>query len=152
QRADAVACLQAGLKALPREYHVDLLWTLTNVLLDMNGPKELAQAREYTARLRQVYMTPGAVDCLDARLLMAKGEWARAVRILERVRPRLEAGPQLTVQLDLFLARCYEQLDDPVRRQDAYERAAKANGPKADHKSGAALLGWASALWAMDKP
>jgi tetratricopeptide (TPR) repeat protein len=147
RRPEALACLKDALKTLPREHHVDVLWSLTNLLLDMNEPGTLREAREHIARLQKAALPPGATDYLDARLLMGQRDWAGAARILERIRPRLDYAANLVQEVNLYLGQCYEELEDPGRRLDAYTLAVKANP-----KSVPARLGLAAAQGAMEKP
>ncbi len=139
RRPQAIACLRRGLEILPPAEHADLRWTLANLLLDVNADRE---ARAEIARLRQANFHAGAVQYLDARLRLCRSEWAGAAGVLERVRPKLEDSPELSTQVDLFLGRCYEQLDDMARRFDAYSRAVRR-----DPRSAVARRGLGATLW-----
>jgi tetratricopeptide (TPR) repeat protein len=144
RRKEALDHLRKGIQALPGPEHRDLLWTLANLLLDMrrDGP-----AQKEIANLRRIGLLPEAVTYLEGRLCMCRGQWARAARLFEGVRPKLEITPALIPRIDRFLGQCYEQLDEPVKRLGAYERAVAR-----DPKSAEGLAGLASALWAKGRP
>jgi tetratricopeptide (TPR) repeat protein len=146
QRDKAISCLKQGLKTLPGDTHADLVWTISNLLLDINKPKELKEARENIAKLQRARLMAGAMDYLEARLLMCEGDWAKAARVLKRIQPKMEAAPELLTQIHLYLGQCYEQLDEPAKRLAAYQRAADG-----DQKSVAARIGRGDALWAMGR-
>jgi tetratricopeptide (TPR) repeat protein len=140
RREEALAHLRRGIRALPGPEHRDLLWSLANLLLDMNraGP-----AAKEIANLRRIGLLPEAVTYLDGRLCMCRHRWAQAARLLEGVRPKLEITPNLIPCIDRFLGQCYEEMDEPIKRLGAFERAVTR-----DPKSATGILGLASALWA----
>jgi len=91
-------------------------------------------ARKELARLEKGGYSPAALDYLNARLLVNEGKWSQAVRRLEQARAALEAMPALDrdgesflAQTNVYLGRCYEQLNDPGRQKAAYERLAARN-------------------------
>jgi tetratricopeptide (TPR) repeat protein len=141
RREQAIAILRQGLKSLPSQAHPNLHWTLANLLLDGN---EQDKAEKEIALLRKASAAPAAVDYLQARLCLCREQWARAARMLERVRPRLGGSGELTAQIDLYLGQCYVQLDEPLRRRGAFKSAAER-----DPQSPAALLGQGAAELAL---
>ncbi len=146
---EAVARLKEGLEALPDQ--PDLLWLLANVLLDDGDPDAAAKATE---RLRQAGGPPTGVDYLQARTLLGQGRWPEAARLLENTRPVMErdgAAAGLLDQVDLYLAACYEQMDEPAQRLASFERitARAARRGDAGDTLSAAMRGRANVLWAL---
>jgi tetratricopeptide (TPR) repeat protein len=130
----AIVRLQEGLKKVPGKNDINLLWTLANLLLDDIKPADpgpgLKKAAAQIAKLRQADCLPDWVTFLEARLDIARGDWARAARSLERIRPKLEKEKAISAQVNLYLGRCYVELDEPRGRLLAYQRAVK-NDPTA---------------------
>src|SRR5262249_40317950 len=54
------------------------------------------------------------VEYLQARSLMQQGRWAEAVKVLEAIRPRLKATPELAREVELYVGQCYGRLDEPA--------------------------------------
>lgn len=142
--ADALACLRDGVKAVSARMQGELRWTLANLLLDQ---AQTDDARKELARLEKGGYSPAAIDYLNARLLVGDGKWSQAARRFEQSRAALEALPALDRdgetflgQINLYLGRCYEQLNDPGRQMAAYGRLASRNP-----SSSAAHLSLASA-------
>ena len=77
--------------------------------------------------MRRANVERGRLDYLVSRMQLARGEWAAAARTLERALPLLDAYPALLDQVDLLLGACYEQLDAPGMRVNAYARIAARN-------------------------
>src|SRR5262249_14902587 len=73
-------------------------------------------------------------------------EWAQAEQLLKGARQDLTADRALTNQIDVYLGRCYEHLQDPVQMESAFQRVL-GNEPG----SVQARLGVASALWQQGK-
>jgi tetratricopeptide (TPR) repeat protein len=118
-RARAVACLRQGAKVVKRQGQFELLWDLANLLID---GVERDEADAVIAEIRQTDASPASVDYLNARQRIQQGHWPEAAGLLERARPHFEGVPELVKQVDLLLAECYGQLDEPKRQQAAYER------------------------------
>jgi tetratricopeptide (TPR) repeat protein len=142
--ADAVACLREGIKSVTSRQQGELRWTLANLLLDQGKADE---AQEELARLEKGGYSRAALDYVSARLLVGEGKWSPAAHRFEQVRASLEAMPTLDrdgemflSQTNLYLGRCYEQLNDPGRQQAAFDRLAACNP-----SSSAAHLSLASA-------
>src|SRR5262249_20840072 len=93
--------------------------------------------------------SPTSVEYLRARVLLHQGQWPEAAQLLEQVRPHLlqsRAPAELLRQLDLYLGKCYEQLDEPGLRLAAVERVLSQ-----DAQSPAARIGLAEAQLAMGR-
>jgi tetratricopeptide (TPR) repeat protein len=117
--SEAIAALQQGLSALPEQQ--DLLWLLANVLIDSKQP----EAGKVVERLGKTKVSPTGIDYLHARLLLNEGRWVEAAKLLENALPVMErdgANVSLLNQVDLYLAGCYEQLDEPARQREVYNR------------------------------
>jgi tetratricopeptide (TPR) repeat protein len=119
RRPEALARLREGLKVLPDQY--ELVQALATVLIEGG---EVAEASEIITQLRK--RSPALaiwLDHLEARILIQKGDWGQATRILERIRPQLTAIPDLARRVELMLASCYEQRGEVDRQVAAYRRA-----------------------------
>jgi len=137
-RTEALACLRDGVRSLPGPSQAELLWTLGNVLIDGG---EVAEARAVVAQMVKARAANVAVDYLNARLHIHDANWAAAARLLDRTRLQLANQPELSSQVDLLLAQCFEQLDDPAARLSALGRTISR-----DPTSVAARVGLAGAL------
>jgi len=147
-----------GYRAAAPQARFQLLWHLSNVLLDelLVEKKETSvradQAGEAAQRIEQVRKTrymPAAADYLEGRLRLQERRWAEAAVLLERARPALENHREqrgLINQLDIFLGQCYEQLEEPGQMYAAYERVYNR-----DTNSSVALLGMGAAQWMQGK-
>jgi cellulose synthase operon protein C len=143
QRPEALACVRRGIRAASGTARTDLLWSLTNLLLDGD---DLAEAQATIAELRKLNVSPAALGYLQSRVLMGEGRWAEAARLLERTRPLIEILPELTRRVDLYLGQCYAQLHEPSLQLTAYNRALAY-----DPESLPARLGLASAQAAVGR-
>jgi tetratricopeptide (TPR) repeat protein len=132
-----------------------LLWYLGTLWLDEadpgdpspdGGARAAAEAEKVIARLRKTKAPPASADYLQARLLMARRQWAEAAALLEQARPVLQSQGELAAQVDLFLGLCYKQLEEPGQALAAYARALEW-----DRQSVPALVGMADALWAQGR-
>jgi tetratricopeptide (TPR) repeat protein len=137
-RAEALTCLRDGVRSLLGPSQAELLWTLGNVLIDGG---EVAEARAVVAQMVKARASNVAVDYLNARLYIHDANWAAAARLLDRTRLQLANQPELSSQVDLLLAQCFEQLDDPAARLSALGRIISR-----DPASVSARLGLAGAL------
>lgn len=141
-RTNAIAVLEEGLKTLPA--HPQLLWDLTNLLLDGG---RLDEAKERIVKLSKTNPAQEAIEYLKARVAIAEKKWPEAARMLQRTRPPLEqAGAELLQQVDVLLAECYAQIDEPAGRLAALERAVGRSGGRA-----ATHLQLAESLWAVGR-
>jgi Tfp pilus assembly protein PilF len=136
-----------------------LLWVLANLWLDEidgagadPGPNEAGQASEEAGRLTELLRkTKGAAgtapaDVLQARSNMAAKEWAKAAALLERARPALRSPPELAARVDLYLGRCYQQMEEPKQALAAYQRVIDW-----DARSLPARLGLAETKWTLGR-
>jgi tetratricopeptide (TPR) repeat protein len=137
-RDEAIEWFQRGLDAVPNER--DLLWNLSNLLIDEN---RIPDARKNLEKLRTIGYPKPPLAYLDARLLVQQGEWFEASRRLEAIRPALTEFPEISKQADFRLGQCYEQLGRTDQQLTAFRRATGV-----DSRWIPARLGVASALLA----
>jgi cellulose synthase operon protein C len=144
-REEARSYMQRGLKLLERagsgpesaSTERQLLWVLGNLWLDeIDGPgadagSDAARQAEEVARglIDRLRKTKGPfgtapAEVLQARLWMTAREWAHAVALLEHARPVLQSPPELTARVDLYLGRCYQQMEEPKQALAAYQNVA----------------------------
>jgi len=139
ERKAAADVMRLAMKKSAPAAQGEFLWELTHLLIDGNA-EDRGEAATLIAQMRKSQGASATTDYLQARLLMAEGKPAEAARLLERARPVLGGAPEVGEQIDLGLGRCYEQLNDPARQKEAYDRlAGRAT------KSLPILLGLASA-------
>ncbi|HJT77610.1 MAG TPA: tetratricopeptide repeat protein, partial [Gemmataceae bacterium] len=140
RRPEAIACLRRAVEAVPRGQRRDMLWDLANVLAE----KEEG-ADEAGKLLKGAGFPATHLHLLDARILVARGEWLNASRKLESLSKDLLLLPELATQADLLLGYCYQQLGNPDQQYVVYRRAEKRSA------SLDASLGVASALVGMGR-
>ncbi|MFL5244733.1 MAG: tetratricopeptide repeat protein [Gemmataceae bacterium] len=116
--------LRKGLEAVPTAKQFDLIWRLTNLMLNRGelSKKEDAEFDDLVKRLVKSLPAAAPADYLQARRFLNQGRWVEAAQLLEKARPVLTAPPDLANQLNLYLAQCYEQLDDPIQQRIALGR------------------------------
>lgn len=142
---DATAALRRGLKAIPKQ--VDLSWSLADLLIQTGKLEEAADEIKSLRQQSEILTAP--VDYLEGSLLIAKGRWPEAIRILEKSRALMAGTPALnglTKQADLLLARGYEWLGFPEERLAVIRRALAL-----DPQWGPARLAQAAALTALGR-
>jgi tetratricopeptide (TPR) repeat protein len=126
-------CIVQGLKEVPEQG--DLLYTWASVLLQQG---QGAKAEEVVARLRQLNYAPLLVDLLQARLLGSRGEWGEARQILERIRPRLTATPELIREVAWLLGQSQEHLGNADEALLAHKEALALDPTSVPARIGAA--------------
>jgi tetratricopeptide (TPR) repeat protein len=120
-RAEARRHLESSLHPLPER--PDELWRLGNLLVDA-GDGEAARA--VSQRLARAG-APAAADCLRARVLMLRENWAEARKTLEKVRFLRQLPPVLARLSNYLLAECYDRLASPDQQLAAYRRALESD-------------------------
>jgi tetratricopeptide (TPR) repeat protein len=142
-----------GYRGATESNYYQILWQLTNLKLDdlyddtveNVGKSDLTVAiQNQIVDLRKVRSAQQALtEFLDARLLLYEQKWAEARDKFTKARTELAVRyVDVTGQIDLSLARCYEQLEDYVQSFAAYKRVLDW-----DPSSVVARLGMASARW-----
>jgi tetratricopeptide (TPR) repeat protein len=117
KRDEAAKYLRQGLAALPGQ--PDLLWNLANLLIHQGN---LNEAEKVVAQVRAADIPHLQVAYLEAALQFKSGEWLKASKSLEAIRPLVTDSRDLTVQCDLLLGQCFEKLGDFDRQVLAYRR------------------------------
>ena len=139
ERGAAADALRLAVKKIRPAAQAEFLWALAHLLID-GGADGRDEAAALIVQMRKSAGPSATTDYLQARLLMVEGKPAEAARLLERARPILGDAPEVGEQIDLGLGRCYEQLGEPARQKEAYDRLAGRGV-----KSLPALLGLAAA-------
>ena len=143
--AEAVARLRDGSRRLPDNGL--LKWSLADDLIRANEPAE-ASALIDQLRQRHEILEP-ALDYLAARVLLAQGELAAGIDLLDRTRALMTGvlnNPEIIRQTDLLLAEGYERLGNPDRRITASRRVLRV-----DPQSAPARLSLAGGLLAQGR-
>jgi len=140
-RDQALDALRQGLNVVQDD--PDLLWTLTNLLIDVcriedsrgqeNAGKTtgeldvetLREAQKTLDRLRAVehrIIPEALIDYLQARIDFEQGHWLAAARGFEQCRPGLVGRPRLSRKADMQLSKCYGELDRVAKQEAVLER------------------------------
>jgi tetratricopeptide (TPR) repeat protein len=125
QKPDAAEeALRKGVEAVPSTARFVLLWKLANLQIDEVDlrPEKANEAEKTIKQVVQASAPAGSADYLNGRLQMSRGKFESAAQLLEAARPSLVSPPELVNQINLHLARCYEQLDRLPEQKTAYER------------------------------
>lgn len=117
-RAAALTMLTRGLARLPRA--ADLLALQTDLLIDT---EDLAGAGERLRELRALAPDSALPDYLQARIAIARSQWAEATALLERCRKELKPGAGWSSRVHALLGVCYRQAGDAVQELAAFRRA-----------------------------
>src|SRR5437588_625355 len=78
---EAIACLRRGLREVPRQGQIQLMHMLTLCLLQRGDEEEVKQM---ITALQERHAPVALINELNARVLMAKGQWTEAAAILEK--------------------------------------------------------------------
>ncbi|MFN0198539.1 MAG: tetratricopeptide repeat protein [Planctomycetaceae bacterium] len=106
--------------------HADLTILQARLPDGSRDMSKLAAARDVIAKLRETLIKKALIDFLEARILLTDEKWNEASLILERARRDLDRFPVVMQRIDLLLANCYQQLDNPDAVLFVYERALKS--------------------------
>ena len=119
RRDEAIGWFRRGLEGVP--YERDLLWNLSNLLID---EKQLSEAELTLEKLRRTGYPKPPITYLEARILVENGQWFDGSRRLESIRAALVGWPDLSKQADYHLGQCYEQLGRSDLQLTAFRRAS----------------------------
>jgi tetratricopeptide (TPR) repeat protein len=125
------------------EDQVGLLIKLADLQISKGDYPEADRTIE---RMGAAKARPEYVKFFAARVLIGKGQWREAAKVLDDVRAELVKSPDIAYEADLLLARCCEQLGEGDRRYAAYDRAVALKP-----QSLPARLGLAAALAASNR-
>jgi Tfp pilus assembly protein PilF len=135
--AKAERVLQDGVGMMPGK--ASLLLMLADTLLQQ---RKVDETTEILGRITELYgATSPAVGLLEARVLMERQRWPQARQKLQQIRPLAVGLGELSRQIDLCLAQCYERLDEHDEQLDINRRLLID-----DPSSLAARVGAAAAL------
>jgi hypothetical protein len=135
----AIAAVEQGRTNLPlatrnsreiidRQFQVH--WALADLLLSPAVQRDPVRREQASAELDSLAKTlekmqirREVAQLLEARRLVAEGQWARAAGRLEQLRTDFYGVPRALRTLDEALLECYEQLQNPDAKIRAYRRA-----------------------------
>jgi tetratricopeptide (TPR) repeat protein len=83
---------------------------------------DVAAARATMRRMEKARFARHILEYFEARLLMVEGRWREACNALEQLRAGARRSADITKQINLYLAVCYEQLGQPDRQMETYQR------------------------------
>jgi len=104
--AGAMVVLDRANKEVPKDKN--LLWTKARLLLDEKKYKEV---EDLYPPLRKAGQEPTMINYLQARILMGKGEYKKAIPALRRIREVLP--PAMQYEADVYLTEGYGRTDKP---------------------------------------
>jgi tetratricopeptide (TPR) repeat protein len=143
RRKEALEVLRTAYKKATGRERNDLLWKLASLLVDDDNS---AEAQELIGQMKNGGVPTHRLDFLSAKMAIMRGEWLKAVDLLENARPMLMDNPGLVMQTDLLLGLCFGQLDNTDQQVVIYQRARKL-----DPRNPAPQLALARALSALGK-
>ncbi|MGC8644391.1 MAG: tetratricopeptide repeat protein, partial [Isosphaeraceae bacterium] len=118
----ALAVLRKGVEAIPDDGPLSFL--LTEILIDQGKLEGEEGAVAWVGRLEKLGLREGYDTFLEARLAMARQDWAQAISKFEIVRSLLANDRVLMARVDLMLSDCYGKTGDQKHQTAALERAA----------------------------
>jgi tetratricopeptide (TPR) repeat protein len=131
----ALESLEEGLKALPE--HPALLRRRTDLLIDQG---KLAEAQKLIDQMDSLRLKGPPLEFLRGAILVAKGEWRKAIEKLEATAPLLEDSTELQIRSRLLLGHCYEELGDLDQELIAYGQAKKLDAVRLPARFGLAAV------------
>lgn len=133
--AEVLEPLEKRIREQQSDDAMDLL-TVADLHLK-NG--DLKKARETIRKMREAGFREEILDFFEARAEVAEGKWREATYRLERMRPNVVSWPEFSVQVDLFLGACYEQLRLPDRQLSIYRGLLDRNSTLQPAQAGYAV-------------
>ncbi len=118
----AIKVLKEGLEAIPG--NPELLLQITQLNLDAGNTTDV---ETLVAELRSRDFPEAITQYLDARVKVSKGEWSRAIELIEGARTQYEGSEDLQKQADFLLATCYRNLGNPDQEMIALRRCTSAD-------------------------
>ncbi len=115
---EAIEHVMTGLENVPTST------TLMVFLADLNLMKgNSAGLREAVKRLKEAsFNRQDYVDFYDAQAYVLDGNWRLAAKAFETLRPRAAGQQDMIWQINMGLGRCYENLGQPDRQAEAFQR------------------------------
>lgn len=122
QPAAAMQILKDGLNMIPGD--PELLFNLAVLQLDSG---KVPESEDLIVELKSRKFREAPVRYLEARVLVAKGQWRQAVTLLEQSRALFDRSKEFLKQADFLIAICYRNLGSPDQEVDALQRALRAD-------------------------
>jgi tetratricopeptide (TPR) repeat protein len=141
QIEEAIALLQKVIERNPDDARS--LLTLCDLQLRRS---DVQGARATMHRMEKARFARHILEYFEARILMVEGRWREACDELEQLRSAARRTSDITKQINLYLAVCYEQLGLPDRQMETYQRLVAL-----DPNLLAARVGLAAALFQAHK-
>jgi tetratricopeptide (TPR) repeat protein len=141
QIEEAIGLLQKVIERDPEDLRS--LVTLCDLQLRRT---DVAAARVTMRRMEKAHFARHILEYFEARVLMVEGRWREACNALEQLRGGARRSADITKQINLYLAVCYEQLGQPDRQMETYQRLVAL-----DPNLLAAHIGLAAALFQAHK-
>ena len=115
---EAIEHVLTGLENVPSST------TLMAFLADLNLMKGSSEGlREAVKRLKEAgFNRQDHINFYDAQAYLLDGNWRLAAKAFETLRPRAAGQQDMIWQIDMSLGRCYENLGQPDRQAEAYQR------------------------------
>jgi cellulose synthase operon protein C len=136
----ALVQIEAGLETAPTSQA--LLLFLADLQLQKN---DLTGLRSTLDRMRAANFLHELIGYFEGRMAIQEQKWLSASRQFEKLRPQMARWPDLMTHVDLFLGQCYENMSQPDRALEAYNRVMDKSS------SVQAALGHARALASLGK-
>jgi cellulose synthase operon protein C len=118
----AILILKDGLRAIPGS--PELLVELAQLHLNSG---ELPEAEELIVELKILQFSEAPIRYLEARVLVAKGQWRQAVTLLENSRALFDRSKDFLKQADFLGSICYRNLGRADQEIEALQRALRAD-------------------------
>ncbi len=117
QTEEALALLQKYVDQYPED--AEALVSLADMQVRQN---EIAGTRASVRHMEKLNLLPVYPEYYRARILVMERNWRDAAEIFERLRMIPRKPAVMGRQIQLLLGMCYEQLGQPDRQMEAYER------------------------------
>ncbi len=118
----AITSLHRSLELLPDQPM--LSWSLANLLAQRGDTTELLRQ---IGELKRLNVKPVLIGLLEAKYLINRGEWKKAILSLTRLQQLGEQSEEFKPQVQYLLAQCYHWLGDRDREREAYKSSILAN-------------------------
>lgn len=137
RRAETIRILKDGIAKAPDAFELQIL--LADLLID---DKQLDAAQELIATMVRAGLPPTFPDYLQGRLAVERGQWSKAIELLEKAAIVLGNQTEWSSRVNAMLGRCYAEIGAHDQRLVAWRRAVdhEPNWTAARHGMGAALL------------
>src|SRR5207237_8722579 len=117
-------CVRRGLREVPRHEQIQLMHMLPLCLLQRGDEEEV---KLMITALQERHAPVALINELNARVLMAKGQWTEAAAILEKTQGMVVGDAFAEAQLNRLVGYCHEKRGEPDRALSAYKQALTAD-------------------------